>query len=68
MRKTLGRLVLLSAAAGAVYVLRGYLRSSSGPRAGDVLIILDSGATFEPGPAEAQEFSDIARKVLEIGG
>lgn len=68
MKKALSRLVLLSAAAGAAYALRSYLRGSSGPKTGDVLIVFDTGATFEPGPPEVQEFSDIARKVLEIGG
>jgi hypothetical protein len=66
MKKVLSRLVLLGVAAGAVYALRSYLGSSSGPNTGDVLIVLDTGVTFEPGPVEAREFSDIARKVLEI--
>ena len=68
MRRTFGRVVLLGAAAGAAYALINYLRDSEGARKGDVQIVLDTGATVEPDPAEAQEFSDIARKVLEIGG
>jgi fatty acid/phospholipid biosynthesis enzyme len=68
MRKLLGRLLLLGAAAGAVYALRNYLQDSTGAKRGDVQIVLDTGATVEPDPAEAQEFADIARKVLEIGG
>jgi hypothetical protein len=68
VRKILRRLVLLGAAAGAVYALRNYLRDSMAAKQGDVQIVLDSGATVEPEPAEAQEFVDIARKVLEIGG
>ena len=68
MKKILGRLVILGAAAGAAYALRSYLGSSSGPKAGDVRIVLDNGLTVEPGPVEAQEFDDIARKILEIGG
>ena len=68
MRKILGRLVLLGAAAGAAYALRSYLQGPSGPRAGDIRIVLNDGATVEPGPAEAQEFADIARKILEISG
>lgn len=67
MKKVLGRVVLLGAAAGAAYALRSYLRGSE-PKAGDVLIVLDTGVTFEPGSGEAREFSDIARKVLEIEG
>jgi hypothetical protein len=68
VRRTFGRLVLLGAAAGAAYALLNYLQDSKGARKGDVQIVLDTGATVEPGPAEAQEFADIARKVLEIGG
>jgi len=68
MRKLLGRLLLLGAAAGAVYALRNYLQDSSKPKRGDVQVVLDTGATVEPDPAEAQEFVDSARKILEIGG
>ncbi len=69
MKKVLGRLALLGAAAGAAYALRSYLEgSSTGPKKGDVLIVLDTGAIAEPGPSEAQESADIARKILEIGG
>ena len=67
MRRLLGRLVVLGVAAGAVYALRNYLESSS-TRAGqgDVQITLDNGASVQPSSADAQEFVDIARKVLEI--
>jgi hypothetical protein len=68
VRKILGRLLVLGAAAGAAYALRGYLRASTGPKKGDVQIVLDNGATVEPGPVEAQEFADIARKILETDG
>ena len=68
MRKFLGRLALLGAAAGAAYALRSYLAGPAGAKKGDVLIVLDTGATAEPGPPEAQEFSEIARKILEIAG
>ncbi len=68
MRKILGRLVVLGAAAGAAYALRSYLESPAGPRKGDVQVVLDSGAIVEPDPAEAREFVEIARKALEIGG
>lgn len=68
MRKTLSRLVLIGAAAGAVYALRNYLQDAAAVKRGDVQIVLDTGATVEPEPPEAQEFVDIARKVLEIGG
>ena len=64
----MGRLILLGVTVGAVYALRNYLRDSTGARQGDVQMVLDTGSTVEPDPAEAQEFADIARKVLEIGG
>ena len=64
----MSRLALLGAAVGAVYALRNYLQDSMAAKQGDVQIVLDTGATVEPEPAEAQEFVDIARKVLEIGG
>ena len=67
MRKILGRLVLLGAAAGAVYALLNYLRDPYAAKQGDVQVILDTGATVEPEPLEAQEFVDVARKILEIG-
>jgi N-acetyl-beta-hexosaminidase len=66
MRKLLTRLILLGAAAGAVYALRNYLQNSKGAKRGDVQIVLDTGATVEPDAAEAQEFVDVARNVLEI--
>ncbi len=68
MRKILGGLVLLGVAAGAGLAVRNYLRDPAGAKQGDVQIVLDNGATLEPGPVEAQEFTDIARKVLEITG
>ena len=68
MRRIFGRLVVLGAAAGAFYALLTYLRDSEGAKKGDVQMVLDTGATVEPDPAEAQEFADIARKVLEVGG
>ena len=68
MRKLLGRLMLLGAAVGAVYALRSYLHDSTGAKRGDVQIVLDTGATVEPDAAEAQEFVDVARNILEISG
>ena len=67
MRKLLGRLILLGAAAGAVYALRNYLQDSTGAKRGDVQIVLDTGATVEP-DVEAKEFVDVARNILEISG
>jgi len=68
VRKFIGRLILLGATVGAVYALRSYLQDSAGARQGDVQIVLDTGATIEPGSAAAQEFVDVAGKILEIGG
>jgi hypothetical protein len=68
MRKLLRRLIILGAAAGAVFALRNYLQDSTGAKQGDVQILLDTGATVEPDPAEAQEFVDVARNILEISG
>lgn len=69
MRRTLGRLALLGAGAGAVLVLRGYLRDVAGrSRRGDVQVVLDDGATtVEPEAPVAEEFAGIARRILEIG-
>ena len=66
MRKLLRRLMLLGAAAGAIYALRSYLQNSTGAKRGDVQIVLDTGATVEPNAAEAQEFVDVASNILEI--
>ena len=66
MRKLLGRLLLLGAAAGAVYALRNYLQDSTGAKRGDVQIVLDTSTTVEPDAAEAQEFVDVASNILEI--
>jgi hypothetical protein len=68
VRKILSRLVLLGAAAGAVYTLRNYLQGYSEPKQGEVQMVLNNGAIVEPGPVVAQEFADIARKILEISG
>jgi N-acetyl-beta-hexosaminidase len=68
MRKLLRRLIVLGAAAGAVFALRNYLQDSTGAKQGDVQILLDTGATVEPDSAEAQEFVDVAHNILEISG
>ena len=69
MRKLLVRVALLGAAAGAAVAVRNHLRDPLGTQRGDVQIVLDDGATtVEPDPVEAQEFADIARKVVETAG
>jgi N-acetyl-beta-hexosaminidase len=68
MRKLLRRLIVLGAAAGIIFALRNYLQDSTGAKQGDVQILLDTGTTVEPDSAEAQEFVDVARNILEISG
>ncbi len=68
MRRVLGRLLLLGALAGGVVAVRGYLKGqSSGEEV--VHIVFDDGSThvLASNTVEAQEFTDMARKVVEIG-
>ncbi len=68
MRKLLGGLLLIGALAGAVVAVRNYLKGqSSGEEV--VQIVFDDGSThvLASDTVEAQEFTDIARKVVEIG-
>ena len=68
MRKLLGRLLLVGALAGGVVAVRGYLRRRV-PAEEVVQIVFDDGSTrvLASDAVEAQEFADIARKVVEIG-
>lgn len=68
MRKLLGRLLLLGALAGGVVAARGYLKRGI-PGEEVVQIVFDDGSThlLASDTVEAQEFTDIARKVVEIG-
>ena len=68
MRRLLGRLLLLGALAGGVVAVRGYLKGQS-PGEDVVQIVFDDGSTHAlvSNTVEAQEFTDIARKVIEIG-
>jgi hypothetical protein len=68
MRRMLGRLLLLAALAGGIVAVRGYLKGQS-PGEDVVQIVFDDGSTrsLASDTAEAQEFTDIARKVVEIG-
>ena len=67
MRRVLGRLLLLGALAGGVVAVRGYLRGGS-PGEEVVQIVFDDGSTssLASDTPEAQEFTSIARKVVEI--
>jgi len=68
VRKLLGRLLLLGALAAGVVAVRAYLKGQS-PGEEDVQIVFNDGSThvLDSGTVEAQEFTDIARKVVEIG-
>ena len=68
MKKLFGRLVLLGALAGGFLAVRGYLqKSATGEEV--VQIVFDDGSTrtLTSDTVEAQEFTDIARKVIEVG-
>jgi hypothetical protein len=67
VRKLLGRLILIGALAGGVVAARNYLRGSSAEEV--VQLVFDDGSTrsLASNTVEAQEFTDIARKIVEIG-
>ena len=58
----------MGALAGGVVAVRGYLKGQS-PGEDVVQIVFDDGSTHAlvSNTVEAQEFTDIARKVIEIG-
>jgi hypothetical protein len=61
-------LILLGALGGAAVVVRSYLQGgSTGEEV--VQIVLDDGSTqvLASNTAQGQEFTDIARKIVEIG-
>ncbi len=68
-KKLLSRLLLAGVLAGAVVALRSYLARSEGAGEREVQITFDDGSThtLDPKSPEAQEFTDIARKVAEVG-
>jgi hypothetical protein len=68
VRGVLRGLLLLGALAAGVVAVRGYLkRGLTGEEV--VQIVFDDGSThvLASDTVEAQEFTDIARKVVEIG-
>ena len=68
MKKLLRGLVLLGTLAGAAYAARSYLQGE--PAGQDaVQLVFDDGSTrsLASNAVEGQEFTDIARKVIEIG-
>ena len=68
MKRLLRGLLLLGGLAGAAYAARSYLQ---GEAAGQdvVQLVFDDGSTrsLASNTVEGQEFTDIARKVVEIG-
>ncbi len=69
MGKLLKRLLFLGALVGGAVAVRSYLQNSEAPGEEAVQIVFDDGSTqaFSSRSVEAQEFTDIARKVVEIG-
>ena len=68
VRRMLGRLLLIGALAGGGVAVWGYLKGRS-PGEDVVQIVFDDGLTrsLASNTVEAQEFTDIARKVVELG-
>jgi hypothetical protein len=69
LKKLLRRLVLLGALVGAAVAARRYLEGGEPAGEEAVQVVFDDGSTraFLARSVEAQEFTDIARKVVEIG-
>ena len=68
MRRVFGRLLLVGALAGGAVAARNLLRKNATVE--DVVeIVFDDNSThtLASNTAEAQEFTEIARKVVEIG-
>ena len=68
MKKLLRGLVLLGALAGAAYAARSYMQGEpAGQHA--VQLVFDDGSmhSLASNTVQGQEFTDIARKVVEIG-
>ena len=68
MKKLLRRLLLLGALAGAAYAARSYLQGNSTGQE-TVQIVFEDGSTrsLASNTTEGQEFTDIARKIVESG-
>jgi hypothetical protein len=68
VKRVFGRLLLLGALAGGGVAVWGYLKGQS-PGEDVVQMVFDDGSTrsLASNTVEAQEFADIARKVVEIG-
>lgn len=69
MKKVLRRVALLGLLVGAAIAVRSYLENKEAPGEEAVQLVFDDGSTqaLYLRSVEAQEFTDIARKVIEIG-
>lgn len=69
MKKLFRGLVLFGALAGALAIVKAYLQRSDAPGEEAVQFVFDDGSTrsLASNTVEGQEFTDIARKVVEIG-
>ena len=68
MKRMIRGLFLLGAFAGVAYAVRSYLQGDS-PVTETVQIVFDDGSarSLASNTVEAQELTDIARKLVEIG-
>ncbi|CAN5846653.1 hypothetical protein BH23ACT11_BH23ACT11_14650 [soil metagenome] len=69
MAKTFRRVIFLAALVGGAVAVRSYLQGSEAPGEEAVQIVFDDGSTeaLSSRTAEAQEYTDIARKIVEAG-
>ena len=69
MKKLFRGLLLVGTLAGVAVILKNYLGGSGSPVEEAVQLVFDDGSTrlLSSNTVEGQEFTDIARKVLEIG-
>ncbi|MGH3087108.1 MAG: hypothetical protein ACRDSJ_07290 [Rubrobacteraceae bacterium] len=69
MRKLFKGLVFLGIAAGVAVAVKNYLEGKEAPGEESVQITFDDGSTkgLASNTIEGQEFTDIARKLIETG-
>ena len=69
MKKLLGRLVILGAIVGGAVAVGGYLRGGAAAAKDVAQVTFDDGSTraFASNTPEGEEFTDIARKLVEMG-
>jgi hypothetical protein len=69
VKKLFKRIVFLGLAAGAALAVRSYMENRETPGEEAVQLVFEDGSTHAlySGSVEGQEFTDIARKVIEIG-